>query len=120
MSAQDWQASAEVLGVVMVLFNLLGGLFIYRMQASFVTRAEHAKTSERIDKSEQDITRIDVQMGKMLTNDGASDLFKRLGVVEQQGAKVVGQMEGIQDQLEAANHMLQLLVKNEIDGNRRA
>ncbi len=115
-SSGDWQAAAEVLGVLLVVLNMLGGMFIYRMQASFVTRAEHGKMADRLEDVEEKVDSIDKNMGKLLTSEQAAALGARIGVVEQQGQRMLGEMDGINRQLTSANNLLQMLVENEVKG----
>jgi len=118
LNSGDWQAIAECLGVILVIANGLGGMFIYRMQASFVTRAEHGAMGKRIDVVEDQVNGLDKKIGTMLTATKADEMFNRIGAVERQGAELLGEMSGINKQLSAANNMLQMLVQNEIEGGK--
>ncbi len=102
--------------MLLVVLNMLGGMFIYRMQASFVTRAEHGKMADRLEDVEEKVDSIDKNMGKLLTSEQAAALGARIGVVEQQGQRMLGEMDGINRQLTSANNLLQMLVENEVKG----
>ncbi|MFP5250228.1 MAG: hypothetical protein ACLGP3_10425 [Acidobacteriota bacterium] len=123
MNAQDWQAAAEILGVVLVLGNVIFSAAMYRMAAKFVTRSEHstehAQMRERLEKVEEEVEDIAKGMGQLVTTDQAAEIYRRLGGVEQQTAKMVGQLGGIETQLNGVSHMLQMLVQNEIEGSRK-
>jgi tetrahydromethanopterin S-methyltransferase subunit G len=114
----DWEAAAEWMGIALVILNLVGGALIYRMQAGFVTRAEHNNTVKRLDGVEDEVDGIKVSMAQLLTQAGAEELSRRIGVVEQQGAKIIGEMTGIHSQLKPINNMLEMLVQNELKGNK--
>jgi hypothetical protein len=115
MNAADWQAAAEVLGVLLVLGNVLGGMFIYRMQASFVTRSEHNKMGDRMNAVESEIGDINTSMARLVTTEDVAPIYTRLGNVEQQTSRIVGRLDGLGDLLTGTNNMLQILVKNEIE-----
>lgn len=118
LNSGDWQAIAEVLGVVLVIANGLGGMFIYRMQASFVTRAEHSAMGGRIDAVEGQVDGVNQKISTLLTATKADEMFNRISAVEQQGSRMLGEMVGIHQQLTAATNMLQMLVQNEIEGGK--
>ena len=131
MTAEDWQAGCEVLGVLWILANAIFIGLYYRLLASFVTReehakmvvrgdAEHAKMSDRVGTVEDRVDAINGQIGRLATTDDLGEVYNRLGAVERQGAEVLGKMGGIHDQMNAANNMLQMLVKNELDGAHRS
>jgi hypothetical protein len=120
MNAADWQATAEWLGFIWLVSNaIVWGLF-YRAQAAFVTRAEHNAVEKRIDAVELDVNEMKVGIAKLMTAEQAAALVGRQGVLETQGAKMLGEMGGIQDQLTAANNLLQMLVQNELRGGAKA
>jgi hypothetical protein len=115
----EWiQALAELAGLIIVLGNAAFWAVIYRMQASFVTRAEHGKMGARVDKVETDIDDINEALAKVFTNEQAEQLYNRLGVVEKQGATLIGQLEGTTNSLGRLGHQLDLLFKNELDKGR--
>ena len=119
MDVQDWQAAAEILGVLLLFGNVLGGAFIYRMQASFVTRAEHSKMSDRMDAAEDKVDGIDKAMSRLVTTEEMGSIYNRLGNVENLTATMNGRLAGISELLGSTNHMLGLLVKNELEGSKR-
>jgi len=112
MNAQDWQAAAEVLGVLLVVLNMLGGMLIYRMQANFVTRAEHHAMGGRLDEAEDKIGQIDKQIAGLFTNDKAQQLYDKMSKVEQQSAALLGQMPALEKAISALSHQTNLLIEN--------
>jgi hypothetical protein len=58
-------------------------------------------------------------MGKLVTTEEMGAIYARLGGVEQNIATMNGRLGGISEQMTASNHMLNLLVKNELQGNKR-
>jgi hypothetical protein len=115
MNAEDWQAAAEVLGVVLVLANILGGMFIYRMQASFVTRNEHRNMGVRVDGVEANVTRIDKTISGLFTNQDAEQLKDKMGMLATQNATLLGELPGLKAAINQFNHQLNLLIQNELN-----
>jgi hypothetical protein len=116
MDAQDWQAAAEVLGVLLVVLNMLGGLFIYRMQANFVTRAEHSADQKhvggRLDEAEDKIGQIDKQIAGLFTNEKAQLLYEKMSAVQAQSAALLGQMPALERAISALSHQTNLLIES--------
>ncbi|OYV35524.1 MAG: hypothetical protein B7Z80_18115 [Rhodospirillales bacterium 20-64-7] len=119
LNSGDWQAIAEVLGVILVILNGLGGMFLYRMQASFVTRGEHNTMGGRVSAVEDEIDTVKLNIGKLVTTEEMSALYTRLSAVEQNTATIAGRLAGISEQVGATNHMLNLLVKSGLEGSKR-
>ena len=114
MNAEDWQAAAEVLGVLLVVLNALGGLFLYRMQASFVTRGEHHAMSERIEIVENSVTTINQTISGLFTNEKAEKLYEKMGEVQRQNSQLLGALPGLQDSIKRLSHQTDLLIQNEL------
>lgn len=115
MNAQDWQAAAEVLGVVVLVGNLLGGMFLYRMQASFVTRAEHHEMGGRLELVEADVTKINQTISGLFTNKDAEQLKEKMGDLATQNATLLGEIPGLRDAIKALTHQTNLLIQNELN-----
>lgn len=115
MNAQDWQAAAEVLGAVVLLGNLLGGLFIYRLTAKFVTRAEHHTMGARLEEFEEKVGVINQTISGLFTNEKAQQLYDKMGSLATQNAQLLGELPGVREQLKAFNHQLNLLIQNELN-----
>jgi hypothetical protein len=124
MNAGDWQAAAEVFGVILVVANIAFNALLYRMAAKFVTRKEHTDQhllmQNKLVEVEGNVEDIQKKMGGLVTNDQAAEIYRRIGTVENQGSRMIGQLGGMETQLGGINNMLQLLVKNELDGGRKS
>lgn len=118
MNANDWQAAADVLEASIIVLGLIFGGLMYRMQVKFVTRTEHEKLADDVQKNADAIGGVRTDMRDFFTKQEAAEIFSRLGAVERQGAEGLGKMSGIEKQLDQTNHMLGLLVKNELQGDR--
>lgn len=119
MNAEDWQAAAEVLGVLLIVLNGLVAMFIYRMQARFVTRAEHHAFAGRLDAVEDEVSDIRTTMAGLFTNDKADALVREMSEVKQQNAKLLGQLPEVNSSVARLSHQVDMLIQNELDGRRK-
>ena len=120
MDAQDWQAAAGVMGVLLVLINLGAAGFMYRMQAKFVTRLEHHALEDEVVKINGKLGEVEKQMSDLFTNEKADKLYDKLGQVERQNAELIGRLPGFSETINRFNHQLNLLLQNELSKGKRS
>jgi|GEM_PF-3206325 predicted nucleic acid-binding Zn-ribbon protein len=109
MNAQDWQAAAEVFGVILILLNLTFAGVMYRMQAKFVTRAEHSVLEGKVGEIDDKIDQIETAMAGLFTNKDADNLKGKMQELAVQNARLLGELPGLHDSIQALAHQTRLL-----------
>ncbi len=109
MNAQDWQAAAEVFGVILVLLNLVFAGIMYRMQAKFVTRAEHSMLEGKVGEIDGKIDEIEMAISGLFTNANADNLKAKMQELAVQNARLLGELPGLHESIQALAHQTRLL-----------
>jgi hypothetical protein len=119
MNFEALYAISETVGAAVALASFCGGVIYAILRVRFVTRGEHMQAIVRVKKVEGDVEGLATKLGQLVTKAEIGEIYARLGTVERQGAEMLGEMKGVHQQLLGTNNMLQLLVKNELEGGHK-
>lgn len=84
-------------------------MFIYRMQASFVTRPEHHALGARVNEVEDKVGTINQTISGLFTNKDAEQLKDKMSALAVQNATLLGEIPGLRENIKALAHQTGLL-----------
>jgi hypothetical protein len=112
MTADDVQAYADAAGAGIGLAGFFGTVAIALLKTRFVTRVEHNAMIKRLEKAELGVATIDGNIGDFVSKSDLTEICRQLVAVANQGAQVIGRLDGVEKQMATVNTTLQLLIEN--------